>query len=146
MWEDVWIDMQNAVYLMLRMVHRAVDRCPPCLPSPYGPVCVRTDPSLSYPSRKKTHTHTHTHTGKCQGNGKGRGYDGVREWERSIGVLERNTSLTPLSFLVWFSLSSFLHITAARPVSTHSIVEYSRVRHSTAQHSALTCSTRVTSG
>ena len=62
MWEDVWIDMQNAVYLMLRMVHRAVDRCPPCLPSPYGPVCVRTDPSLSYPSRKKTHTHTHTHT------------------------------------------------------------------------------------
>ena len=78
--------MQNAAYLMLRMVHRAVVRCPPCQPLLYGPVCVRTDPSLSCPSRREnthTHTHTHTHTGKCKGKdrgkGKGGGYDGVRD-------------------------------------------------------------------
>jgi hypothetical protein len=31
------------LYLLLRMGRRAGDRCPPCPPSLYGPICARTD-------------------------------------------------------------------------------------------------------
>ena len=40
---------------MLQMERRAVARCPPYPPLPYGPVCVRTGPSLSFPSEPHTH-------------------------------------------------------------------------------------------
>ena len=161
--------MQNAVYLLLRMVHRAVVRCPPCPPLLYGPVCVHTDPSLSCPSkREKTHTHTHTHT-HTQVSVKVKVSEEVMELERvgeeywCLRKKEITNDSIFSSLILSLSLSLFLsrthrakhthayHSSQASQCAQHSTAQHSTVQHSTShlsivRHSTLTCSTRVTSG